>query len=76
MTAASLDLFAGDGTTIIAGNEPSDFGESTQIIWKSDRDDQVYLRARHLDDAVAGNIVSYRLSVNEQLQVFLPLVNQ
>jgi hypothetical protein len=74
MTGTILELYAIDGTTMISSVQSSGFGEKSQLIWTSDRDDQVYLRVRHVDGKVAGNIVSYQLRINRFIQNFLPII--
>ena len=73
-TGAVLELYAADGTTLIKSAQSNMIGEKARIIWTSDRTDQVYLRVRHLDGNIAGNIVSYELKVNYFLQIFLPFI--
>jgi hypothetical protein len=75
MTASILELYASDGSTLITDTKSDRFGVSSEILWKADREDQVYLRIRHIDGRVAGNIVSYRLVINKIMKMFLPLVN-
>ncbi|MFC1923020.1 peptidoglycan DD-metalloendopeptidase family protein [Chloroflexota bacterium] len=74
MTGTILELYAIDGTTLISSAQSSGFGDKSQLIWTADRDDQVYLRVRHLDGKVAGNIVAYQLRINRFLQNFLPII--
>jgi hypothetical protein len=74
MTGTIQELYAADGTTLIAASQSSEFGEKSYLIWTSDRNDQVYLRVRHLNGKVAGNIVSYKLRINRFLQNFLPVI--
>jgi len=76
MTASILELYQSDGTTMITAIQPEEFGESSRIIWTSDRDGLVYLRVRHLDGKVAGNIVSYLLNVSKYHPMFFPLINK
>ncbi|MBE9474632.1 MAG: hypothetical protein IMY85_07045, partial [Chloroflexi bacterium] len=74
MTGAILELYAADGTTLITSAQSNMIGEKARIIWTSDRTDQVYLRVRHLDGNIAGNIVSYELKINNFWPIFLPLI--
>jgi hypothetical protein len=74
LTGTILELYASDGTTLITGSQSQEIGEQAKIIWKSDRQGLVYMRARHLDGAIAGNIVSYQLKVNTFLPTFLPII--
>lgn len=76
MTASILELYQSDGTTMITAIQPEEFGESSRIIWTADRDGLVYLRSRHLDGKVAGNIVSYLLTVSKYHPMFFPLINR
>ena len=74
MTGSILELYAIDGTTLISSVQSGGFGEVSRLIWTADRDEQVYLRVRHLDGRVAGNIVTYKLRINRFLQNFLPIL--
>ena len=74
MTGTILELYAIDGTSLISSAQSSGFGEKSQLFWTADRDDQVYLRVRHVDGKVAGNIVSYQLRINRFIQNFLPII--
>ncbi len=75
VTGIILELFDSDGATLIASTQSLDMGEKARIIWTSDRNEQVYLRARHINGAIAGNIVSYQLKVNKFQPIFLPLIH-
>jgi hypothetical protein len=75
LTGTILELYASDGTTLITAVQSQSFGEKSNLIWISDRQGQVYLRSRHLDGAIAGNIVSYQLKVNKFLPIFLPFIH-
>jgi hypothetical protein len=74
MTGSILELYAADGTTLITNSQSKIIGENARIILTSDRTDQVYLRIRHLDGNIAGNIVSYNLKVNTFLPIFFPFI--
>lgn len=73
-TGAILELFAGDGTTLITSAQSNFMGDKARLIWTSERTDQVYLRIRHLDGKVAGNIVSYNLKVDKFFPLFFPFI--
>jgi hypothetical protein len=75
VTGTILELFASDGTTLISSTQSPDLGDIARIIWKSDRDGQVYLRVSHTEGAIAGNIVSYQLKVSKFLPIFLPFIH-
>ncbi|UCD43383.1 MAG: peptidoglycan DD-metalloendopeptidase family protein [Chloroflexota bacterium] len=75
VTGTILELYAADGTTLISSSQSKDYDEKVRIIWTSDRNGLIYLRTRHLDGAIAGNIVSYKLKVNKFLPIFLPFIH-
>ena len=76
MTASVLELYAANGTTLITSFRPTEFGQASLFSWTSDRNGQIYLRLRHVDGRVAGNIAAYKMSVNLVSPIFLPLVNK
>jgi hypothetical protein len=76
MTGTILELYAANATTLLATAQSNILGENVRIIWTSDRDDLVYLRVRHLDGNIAGNVVSYQLMVYRYSPVFLPILQQ
>jgi murein DD-endopeptidase MepM/ murein hydrolase activator NlpD len=76
MTAAILELYAANGSTLIASASSTEFGSAVELTWTADRTGKVYLRIRHTDGRVAGNIVSYELSVTDIQSTYLPLVNR
>jgi hypothetical protein len=76
MTASILELYGSDGTTLLASAQPDKFGESSQIIWAAEQNDQMFLRVRHLNWKVSGNDVLYRLSVRKFQEIYLPFLNR
>jgi len=74
VTGTVLEIYAADGTTLITSAQSDMIGEKTSIIWNSDRTGKVYLRVRHLDWNIAGNIVSYELKINKFLLIFFPFI--
>ncbi len=75
VTGTIMELYAADGTTLITSTQSNLVGEKARLIWTSDRTDQVYLRIRHLDGNIAGNIVSYNLKVNKFLPIYFPFIH-
>jgi hypothetical protein len=73
---AILELYASNGTTLLAQGSAAGFGQSAQIKWTSDRQGQVYLRVRHLDGRVIGSAVSYRLDAREDFRTYLAFVER
>ena len=76
MAASIIELYASDGTTLIASSQPDKLNGFSRIIWTSDRSGKVYLRVRHLDGRIAGNIVTYQLKVNNFLPIFMPFIHR
>jgi hypothetical protein len=76
MTATELTLFASDGRTEIVSIEPSAFGQLTQLIWTADRNGKVFLRNRHVDGRVAGNVVAYDLTARIVKPLFFPMIER
>ena len=76
MTASIIELYASDGTTLLASDQAVGFNESSRIIWTSDRSGKVLLRVRHIDGRVAGNIVTYKLKVHKFLPIFMPFIHR
>lgn len=75
-TAVSLELYAGDGLTLLAEFTPDAFGQASALSWLATEDGNLYLRLRHRDGRVAGQAVSYRLWFGEGYQTLLPLVKR
>jgi hypothetical protein len=76
MAAAILELYAANGSTLIASGSANEFGTPTTIQWTSNRNGQIYLRVRHIDGKVAGNVVTYALGIAKVSKMYLPIVNQ
>jgi len=74
MSASIIELYASDGTTLVTSAQSGGLNQNSRIIWNSDRDGIVYLRIRHLDGRIAGNIVTYQLNVIKFLPIFLPFI--
>lgn len=71
--AVTLELYASDGTTLLAQAAADDFGEAAALEWRADRSEVVYLRARHTDGRVAGDGVTYLLGLKDTFAFFLPM---
>lgn len=75
-TGVILELYGDNGTTLLANMKSESFGKSTFILWKSTQATDLYLRIRHLDGRIAGNIVAYQLQIAEVTSTFLPLAQR
>jgi murein DD-endopeptidase MepM/ murein hydrolase activator NlpD len=74
--AAILELYGADGATLLAQSSSAGFGASATLQWTATLTGRVYLRARHLASGVLGDTVTYTLSVNNQVETYLPLVKR
>ncbi|MCI0521384.1 MAG: Ig-like domain-containing protein [Chloroflexi bacterium] len=74
--APVFDLFASDGVTLLASASPQAFGQSTPLTYYPAADMTAYLRVSHLDGAVAGDDVIYRLRSMQGYPLFLPIMNR
>jgi hypothetical protein len=75
-SATEISLYAQDGTTLLKQVAPSMFGEASTLVWTSDREEQVYLRFRHIDGRVIGNDVGNTISVRTGLWIYLPSLHR
>jgi hypothetical protein len=71
-----LELYAEDGTTLIERVDSPSFGHLARLAWNSDRSGQVFLRVRHLDGRVIGNIVAYTVSIDQGYSLYFPLLSR
>jgi hypothetical protein len=74
--ATILQLYADNGSTLIAESIPFGFGRATILDWVSDRDGYVYLQMRHIDGRVIGNAVSYLVQVMDGYEFYMPLMER
>ena len=72
--AATLRLYAADGTTLLREVKPAQFGEITQLFWETNTDSTVYLQVTHLDGRVAGDEVTYKLMIRQGYHINMPLI--
>jgi len=73
--AVVIQLYASDGTTLLAEESPAQFGASSQLNWTATQDGVVYVRLRHLDGRVVGNGVGYQVRVARAV-IYFPLINK
>jgi hypothetical protein len=74
--ATQLSLVADDGLTILAQATPARFGDTSVLVWTSDRDGDVYIRLQHVDGRVIGSDVGGTLLVKTGSWTFLPAVHR
>lgn len=72
--AVILELYAGDGATLLNSVSPQIFGEPITFHWTPASPGEYYLRLHHLDGRVAGNTVSYLVSLQTDVNRYLPLI--
>lgn len=75
-SATEISLYAEDGSTLLKQVAPSMFGDASTLVWTSDRDEQVYLRFRHIDGRVIGNDVGNTISVKTGMWIYLPSLHR
>jgi hypothetical protein len=77
-TDTGLTLFAADGVTPLAENDDIVLyiNLASRIEWIAEMDGWLYLRARHYSPHVAGNAVSYLVSVEQEYSIYLPVVGR
>jgi hypothetical protein len=74
--AIVLELYASDGTTLLAQSSPQDFGETTTLLWRATQNQRVYLRMRHLYEGVAGEGIKYTIQVTQGEATFFPILRK
>ncbi|HBX68360.1 MAG TPA: hypothetical protein DEH25_02955 [Chloroflexi bacterium] len=70
-----IRLYAANGTTLLAESSPPRFGQPTTLSWESALNATLYVKLEHVNGSVAGNGVSYRVSLADKI-VYLPLINR
>lgn len=75
-SAANLELYAGNGTTLLASSSPLNLGNPTPLLWLADRSGSIYVRVRHIDGRILGNPITYDLIVAESGQIYLPVIHR
>jgi hypothetical protein len=75
-TATIISLYAQDGHTLLQEVVPKSFGVNTVLAWTSDRNEQVYLRFRHVDGRVIGTDVGSTIAVTTGFWTYLPSVQR
>jgi hypothetical protein len=74
-TMVTANLFASDGSTLLADAVPVTFGQSTTLNWLASQDGFIYLKLNHSDRRVAGSAVAYMVMVSNPL-IYFPLINK
>ena len=70
--AVKIRLFSADGTSLLAETSPTNFGETSILIWTAKQSGTIFVQLSHIDGNVVGNGVSYRLNLVDQF-IYLPL---
>jgi hypothetical protein len=76
MTGLSLELYAGNGSTLLTSALSLDLGSPARLLWEADRNGRVFVRARGMDGRIIGNDVAYQLIVSDFGQVYLPAIRR
>jgi hypothetical protein len=75
-SAVILELYASDGTTLLAATIPNKFGQPSSLSWYAEADGDLYLRMRHLDGRVIGNGVVYQIGMTSAYALYLPITGK
>ena len=73
--AAIIQLYAADGTVLLAEAIPAKFGEISILSWTANYAGTVYVNFKHLDGRVAGDGVTYRVGLARSV-LYFPLVRK
>ncbi|MFZ6028434.1 MAG: pre-peptidase C-terminal domain-containing protein [Chloroflexota bacterium] len=75
--AITIEVYASDGTTRIAGPVASlAYGRPISLAWVAPADGVYYIRVRHVNGAIFGNATQYAIEVGTAKLVFLPVINR
>jgi hypothetical protein len=73
--AASLSLYADDGSTLLAQASAQDFDKAIALDWTALQDGLLFLRVRPFNGQVAGNPVYYRINgMQVNFEIRLPVI--
>ncbi|MDX1437961.1 MAG: hypothetical protein R3335_14205, partial [Anaerolineales bacterium] len=75
-TAAAIEIYAADGTTLLSGGAAHSFGGLASAGWTATSNQPYLIKVSHIDSAVAGDAVSYLLWIDEGFELTLPSVMQ
>jgi len=75
-SAVILRLLAADGGTLLDEFVPDRFGDSSLLVWVSDRIGTVYLQMKHLDGTVIGSAVGYDVRLRAGYEIYLPTIQK
>jgi hypothetical protein len=73
--AVIIRFYAADGTTLLAESVPTAFEQATALHWDAVKDGIIYVQLLHSDGRIAGNGVSYSVTLGDEL-VFLPATSR
>lgn len=72
--AAHLQLYAANGSTLLAENRASDLGQTASLDWLVTASGTLYLRIAHTDQRVWGDGVLYQITAFQGEPLFLPAI--
>ena len=76
-SAVVIELYADDGTTLLAKAAPGDnYGQSTLLTWKADESGTNYVRLYHPVSGIAGNAVAYAVKFTKGYEILLPMISR
>jgi hypothetical protein len=78
-TAVVIKVYDQDGITLLKEYTPSEFGDTSTILWQASQDGPVYIELSHLDGRIAGNAVGYQVSYQDTpngIILYFPLIGK
>ena len=71
-----LQLFASNGTTLLAENRPQSMGQDSFLMWRTVQDTTLYLRVTPLDNRISGSSATYQLTIQTGYPIILPIIRK
>ncbi len=75
-TAVDLQLYRPDGASLLAEASPRNFGEWTTLGWDAPADGTYALKLSHLNEAVAGDAVTYEIHILNGYAKYMPQIQR
>ena len=75
-TAVDLQLYSPDGASLLAEASPRYFGEWTTLAWDAPADGTYALKLSHLNEAVAGDAVTYEIYILNGYAKYMPQIQR
>jgi len=73
-TSSILQLFASNGSTLLAEDRPESLGQPSYLSWRTEQDTTLYLKVIPLDNRITGDSATYQLRIQSGYPMFFPLI--